>query len=254
MKLVSWNVNGIRAASRGGFAKWFADEGADIVCVQEIKANPDQLEENQRHPLKYHSYWNPAEKAGYSGVAVFSKKEPLEVTLGLGDPEIDREGRVMQLKYPQFTLINAYFPNSQREHARLPFKLKFCDHIFKLTERLRAKGENILLCGDFNIAHKEIDLKNPKSNKRNAGFLPEEREWMEKFLTSGYVDVFRNFTQDGGHYTWWSYRPGVREKNVGWRIDYFVANQEFKERLKASAHRNEVFGSDHCPVWMQLKK
>lgn len=254
MKLVSWNVNGIRACGRNGFSNWFENEAADIVCVQEIKAHPDQLEPELRNPLKYHSYWHPAEKPGYSGVAVFSKKEPLHVTLGLGDPEIDREGRVMMLKYSGFTVINTYFPNSQREHTRLPYKLKFCKKIHQVTEELRSRGENLLMCGDFNIAHKEIDLKNPKSNKNNAGFLPQERAWMETFLQSGYIDVFRNFTQEGGQYTWWSYRPGVRQKNVGWRIDYFVANEEFKDRLKASGHRNEVMGSDHCPVWMQLKR
>jgi exodeoxyribonuclease-3 len=254
MKLMSWNVNGIRACEKSGFLKWFEQEDADIVCVQEIKSFPEQLGESLRHPLKYHSFWNSAEKPGYSGTAVFSKKEPLSIQLGLGDPEIDREGRVMILKYPKFTLINSYFPNSQREHARLPFKLKFCKKFLQTVEALRASGENVIMCADWNIAHKEIDLKNPKTNLKNAGFLPEERAWMDQMIAAGYIDAFRNFQPGGDHYTWWSYRPGVREKNVGWRLDYFMANAEFKDRLKTSYHRPEVFGSDHCPVAIEIKK
>lgn len=254
MKLVSWNVNGIRACGKNGFLKWFEDEGADIVCVQEIKATPEQVEENFRNPLRYHAFWNPAKKPGYSGTAVFSKKEPLEVQMGLGDPKFDAEGRVMILKYPKFTLINSYFPNSQRDHARLPYKLAFCKKFLQTAEALRAKGENVIMCADWNIAHQDIDLKNPKSNQKNAGFLPEERAWMTKFIETGYVDAFREFEKGPNHYTWWSYRPGVREKNVGWRLDYFMANEEFKGRLKKSYHRNEVFGSDHCPVIVELKK
>lgn len=253
MKLVSWNVNGLRACGRGGFLKWFEQEDADIVCVQEIKATPDQLDESHRNPLNYHSYWHPAEKPGYSGLAVFSKTEPLSVQVGMGDAEIDREGRVMILKYSKFTLINSYFPNSQREHTRLPFKISFCERMLKLTESLRAKGENLLLCGDFNIAHKDIDLKNPKANRNNAGFLPEERAWMDQLLDHGYQDVFRKFEPGPEHYTWWSYRPGVREKNVGWRLDYFVTSAEFGERMKSAFHRPEVRGSDHCPVGIELK-
>jgi exodeoxyribonuclease-3 len=254
MKLVSWNVNGIRACGKNGFLKWFKDEKADIVCVQEIKATPEQVEENFRNPLNYHAFWNPAQKLGYSGTAVFSKNEPLDVQLGLGDPEIDREGRVMILKYPKFTLINSYFPNSQRDHARLAYKLAFCKKFLKTAEKLREKGENLLMCADWNIAHTEIDLKNPKSNQKNAGFLPEERAWMDQFIKTGYVDVFREFEKGPGHYTWWSYRPGVREKNVGWRLDYFMANEEFKDRLKGSTHQTQIYGSDHCPVVMELKK
>jgi exodeoxyribonuclease III len=254
MKLVSWNVNGIRACSKGGFLKWFEQEQADIVCVQEIKALPGQLEENLKNPLKYHSYWNSAQKPGYSGTAVFSKKEPLSVQLGLGDPQFDHEGRVMILKFPDFTLINSYFPNSQRDHARLPYKLAFCKKFLQTVQKLKANGENVLMCADWNIAHQELDLKNPKTNRKNAGFLPEERAWMDQLLEAGYIDAFRQFESAGGHYTWWSYRPGVREKNVGWRLDYFVANQEFKNRLQKSYHRTEVFGSDHCPVVVELKK
>lgn len=212
------------------------------------------MEDNLKNPLKYHAIWNPAEKPGYSGTAIFSKKEPLSVELGLGDSQFDNEGRVMIVKYPKFTLINSYFPNSQRERTRLAYKLAFCKKFLKTAEGLRKKGENVIMCADWNIAHQEIDLKNPKTNKNNAGFLPEERAWMDQFISQGYVDAFRQFEKGGDHYTWWSYRPGVREKNVGWRLDYFMATEEFADRLKGSYHRNEVYASDHCPVILELKK
>jgi exodeoxyribonuclease III len=254
MKLLSWNVNGIRSVHRNGFAKWFAQESADIICVQETKAQPEQLEEDVRNPKRYHAFWHSAKKLGYSGVATFSKQEPTHVRYGLGIPEIDNEGRVLVTEFKNFVLLNCYFPNSQRDHARLGFKLTFCEEFFKFCEAQRRKGKNVVICGDFNIAHKEIDLKNPKSNMKNAGFLPEERAWMEQFTSHGYADTFRHFNKEPGHYTWWSYRPGVREKNVGWRLDYFFVNGEFKDRLKVAEHQNHILGSDHCPVFLQLKK
>jgi exodeoxyribonuclease-3 len=253
MRLISWNVNGIRAAERSGFIPWFTKEQADVVCVQETKAHPDQLTFELLHPAGYHSYWHSAEKAGYSGVAIFSKSEPLRVTEGMGIPEIDREGRVLIAEYADFVLINAYFPNSQRDHARLGYKLSFCDRMLELCGKLRAQGKNVIVCGDFNIAHHEIDLRNPKSNIKNAGFLPEERAWMSRYIEAGFVDAFRHFTKDPGHYTWWSYRPGVREKNIGWRLDYHVVNEEFRERLSSAAIHPHVRGSDHCPVLLELK-
>lgn len=253
MKLASWNVNGIRACERGGFLKWFEAQAADIVCVQETKARPEQVSPEVLNPLGFHSYWHSAEKAGYSGVAVFSKKEPLSIREGLGIPEYDSEGRVLVLEYPEFVLINAYFPNSQRDHARLPYKLSFCDSMLEFTERLRGQGKHVLVCGDYNIAHREIDLKNPKTNINNAGFLPEERAWMDRFVEAGYVDTFRNFVNDPGHYTWWSYRPGVREKNIGWRLDYFFSNAELKDRLMSASIQPQVRGSDHCPVMLELR-
>ncbi len=255
MKLVSWNVNGIRSAEKKGFLKWFESERADWVCLNEIKATPDQLSVFTREPKGYTSFWAPAKKPGYSGVAIYAKREPQEVHIGMGVPEFDDEGRVLQLEYPEFTLISAYFPNSQREAARLPYKLRFCDAMEKLCQKIRAKGKNVVLCGDFNIAHKEIDLKNPKSNQKNAGFLPEERAWMDRFVGKlGYIDTFRKFNDQPGHYTWWSYRPGVREKNVGWRIDYFATNPEFADRLSGAEHQAHVMGSDHCPVVLKLRK
>lgn len=252
-KLLSWNVNGLRSCGRRGFLDWFAEQSADVVCVQEIKVKPEQLTPEFLNPANYHSFWHPAEKPGYSGVAIFSKKEPLDVRYGLGHKAIDSEGRVITAEFKNYTVINSYFPNSQRDHARLPFKLKFCSLFSKFVERERAKGKSVLLCADWNIAHTEIDLKNPKSNMKNAGFLPEERAWLSGFLKQGYLDTFRHFTPDPGHYTWWSYRPGVREKNVGWRLDYFLCDVDSKRRLKSSGHQNGVFGSDHCPVSLEIR-
>jgi exodeoxyribonuclease III len=258
--LLTWNVNGIRAAQKNGFFKWFAEQSADVVCMQETKARPEQLDEEALHPLKYHSYWHSAEKPGYSGVAIYSRKEPLDVRYGIGIPDIDREGRVLIAEYADFVLLNAYFPNSQREHTRLPYKLAFCDRMLEFLEAYRAKGKSVVLCGDFNIAHRAIDLKNPKQNEKNAGYLPEERAWMEKFVGGGeapgsynYIDTFRHFNSDPGHYTWWSYRPGVREKNIGWRLDYFVVNPELRDRLKACVNQPQIRGSDHCPVRLEIK-
>lgn len=254
MKLVSWNVNGIRACAKDGLVNWMQSEKPDVLCLQEIKATPEQLEPELRDPKGYLSIWNPAKKPGYSGTALFTKKEPHSVEYGLGIPKFDQEGRVLIVKFKDYTLVNSYFPNSQRDHARLPFKLEFCKAFAKKINSMRDSGENVVLCADWNIAHKEIDLKNPKTNVKNAGFLPEERAWMDQFIQMGYIDTFRHFNQDGGHYTWWSYRPGVREKNIGWRLDYFMTNHEHKDRLKKSYHRNDVFGSDHCPVVLELKK
>jgi exodeoxyribonuclease-3 len=253
MRLVSWNVNGIRAVAQKGFLNWFERQDADLVCIQETKAHESQLDLFLKNPKGYQSYWHSAEKPGYSGTAVYSRQEPLEVIEGLGISEFDLEGRVLQLDFGAFRLINAYFPNSQREHTRLDYKIAFCDAMIRHTEKLRAKGKHIILCGDLNIAHKEIDLKNPKENMNNAGFLPEERAWLDHFEKTGYVDTFRVFTKDPGHYTWWSYRPGVRARNIGWRLDYFWVNQEFQDRLLSVRHQPEVMGSDHCPVVLEIQ-
>lgn len=254
MKIFSWNVNGLRAVQKKGFLDFFESSKADFFCLQEIKVQEDQLSEELLHPLKYHSVWSPAEKKGYSGVAIYSKREPVEVYRGLGVEEFDSEGRVLGVEYKDFILISAYFPNSQRDHARLDYKLRFCQKMYRFLNRLKKKGKNIILCGDYNIAHKEIDLKNPKTNQKNAGFLPEEREWMSHFLKSGYFDGLRHFSDEPEQYTWWSYRPGVRERNIGWRLDYFCSNDEFSDRYKGVRHLPEVMGSDHCPIELVLKK
>lgn len=254
MKLYSWNVNGLRACGARGFLDWFKKQSADVVGLQEIKVKPEQLETEFKNPGRYHGFWHPAEKPGYSGVAIFSKKDPIAVRYGIGHKEIDREGRVITAEFKNLTVINSYFPNSRRDHSRLPFKLEFCKLFAKYVEKEKTKGKSVLLCADWNIAHTEIDLKNPKSNQKNAGFLPEERAWLSVFLKNGYVDTFRHFNPDPGHYTWWSYRPGVREKNVGWRLDYFLIDDESKKRLKSAHHQPEVMGSDHCPVRVEVRE
>jgi len=253
VKLASWNVNGIRSVYQKGFDKWFRDLDADLVCLQEVKAHCEDLEESLIRPKGFYGHWQCAEKKGYSGLAVYSKKEPLSVRQGLGNLDFDKEGRALILEYKNFTLINSYFPNSQRDHARLGYKLAFCDAMLKLLNEIRDSGKNVLLCGDFNIAHREIDLRNPKENKDNAGFLPEERAWMDKVTALGYLDTFRIFNQEGGHYTWWSYRPTIRERNIGWRLDYFLSNGELRDRIQSVEHQTQVMGSDHCPVVLELK-
>jgi exodeoxyribonuclease III len=254
VKLLSWNVNGLRAAGRAGFSDWLARERPFAACVQEVKARPEELPGELRHPRRYHAYFAPAERPGYSGVATFSREEPLDVVCGLGANEFDREGRVLRLEFSDFVLVNAYFPNSQRDHARLEYKLAFCAAMLRLLNRYRREGKHVLLCGDYNIAHRAIDLANPRENKDNAGFLPEERAWLDRFFgRHGWVDTFRRQCDEPGHYTWWSYRPGVRERNVGWRIDYFAANPELMDRVTRVRHQNEVRGSDHCPVELTLR-
>jgi len=253
--LFSWNVNGLRAAERAGFLDWFAGQRAFAICVQEIKVHPDQLSDGMRNPAGYHAYFHPAERPGYSGVATFTREEPLAVVRGLGSPEFDREGRVLRTEFRDFVLVNAYFPNSQRDHARLDYKLRFCAAMLRLVNGYRRAGKNVLLCGDHNISHRAIDLANPKQNERNAGFLPEERAWMERFTSRhGWVDTFRSLCPEPGHYTWWSYRPGVRERNIGWRLDYFIANPELMDRVKRVRHQTKVRGSDHCPVELELRR
>lgn len=266
MKLVTWNVNGLRAVREKNFGKWFSTESADVVCLQEIKVARAQIETDETllHPEKYASVWHSAEKAGYSGLVTYSRKEPVDVRSGIGSREFDREGRWLETTFRlsdfnkgatgEITVVNTYWPNSQRDHARLPFKLEFCKAAEKRLQELRASGRAVYVCGDFNIAHKEIDLKNPKTNVKNAGFLPEERAWMDRFVGLGWVDTFRAFEKGPGHYTWWSYRPGVREKNIGWRLDYFFTNPEASDRLKAASLAPDVSGSDHCPMRLQLKR
>ena len=266
MKLVTWNVNGLRAVQKRDFGKWFEGEKGDVVCLQEVKCHRDQIKDDETilNPMKYASHWACAEKAGYSGLVTYSRKEPLDVRVGIGVLDFDREGRWLETDFQlkdfkkgasgEITVINSYFPNSQRDHARLPYKLAFLAAAALRLEDLRKQGKQVYLCGDFNIAHKEIDLKNPKTNMDNAGFLPEERAWMDKMVGAlGWVDTFREFEKGPGHYTWWSYRPGVREKNVGWRLDYFLTNPETRDRLKSAHHMPDVMGSDHCPVRITLK-
>jgi len=252
IQIYSWNVNGIRACARKGFIEWVKNTEPDIVAVQEIKATPEQLEATLKNIKGYTSYWYPAERKGYSGVALYSKHEPEKVE-PLGNEQFDREGRTLIAYFPSFILINCYFPNSQGHGTRLDFKLSFCNEILDRCNQLVAEGRNIVLCGDFNIAHTAIDLKNPKANEKNAGYLPEEREWMSTFLGAGYTDTFRKFYPDQpGHYTWWSYRFNARAKDIGWRIDYHCVNNNFIPSVNESVIHKNVQGSDHCPISITL--
>lgn len=253
VRIATWNVNGIRACVKHGFFDWFDREQFDVVCLQETKAREEQLDPGVIAPMGYQSYWHSAEKAGYSGVAVYTKTEPLGVHYGLGVPEIDREGRVLTLEFADFQVISAYFPNSGRDHSRLDYKLDFCRAMLAYCQDLQKRGKHFVLCGDYNIAHREIDLKNPKSNHKTAGFLPAERAWMDQFTEAGFVDCFRQFEPGPDHYTWWSYRPGVRARNIGWRIDYQCVNPELADRVLETTHQPEILGSDHCPVVLTIK-
>lgn len=250
MKLISWNVNGLRACVKKGFLDYFNEIDADIFCTQEIKLQEGQIELELDG---YHQYWNYAEKKGYSGTAVFTKKAPLSESYGINIPEHDQEGRVITLEFDDFNLVNVYTPNSQPELARLGYRMEWEDAFREYLMKL-AVEKPVILCGDLNVAHKEIDLKNPATNRRNAGFTDEEREKMTILLKSGFIDTFRHFYPDKENaYSWWSYMRRAREKNVGWRIDYFIVSDHMKDFIKEAEIHPEVMGSDHCPVMLELK-
>lgn len=250
-RIASWNVNGIRAAEKKGLYSWLQERKPDMLCIQETKAQPEQLSSVFHEQDGYRVYFLSAERKGYSGVALYTRQEPLSIG-NIGIDDFDREGRVMVAEYPDFILINAYFPNSQPEGARLSYKLEFCEAVHDYCDGLVSEGKEIVLCGDYNIAHTPIDLANPKSNEKNPGYLPEEREWMDTFTGAGYIDTFRLFEKEGGHYTWWSYRFKAREKNVGWRIDYHCISPGLKDRTASAEILSEVYGSDHCPIELSL--
>lgn len=250
MKFISWNVNGLRACVGKNFMDFFNEIDADIFSVQETKLQEGQI--NLDLP-NYHQYWNYAEKKGYSGVAVFTKKEPISVTYGLGIEEHDKEGRVITCEFEDFYYVTCYTPNSQSELARLDYRMTWEDAFRNYLIEL-DKNKPVILCGDLNVAHKEIDLKNPKTNRKNAGFTDEERAKFSELIKSGFIDSFRYFYPDAeGIYSWWSYRFKAREKNAGWRIDYYVVSERLKDRLEDAKIHTEVFGSDHCPVELDLR-
>lgn len=252
MKILSWNVNGIRAMEKKGFFEWLQKESPDILCLQETKASPEQLTEKFIKPDGYHSFWASAEKKGYSGVAIYSKAKPKTVTVGLGVKEFDSEGRTLMAEYDDFILLNIYYPNGGQGNKRVPFKMEFYDAFLKVVEKLRKKERKIIITGDVNTAHTEIDLARPKENVKNTGFLPEEREWVSKFINCGYIDTFRHFVKDGGHYTWWDYYTGARARDVGWRIDYFFVSENLRPKLKNAFILKDVMGSDHCPIGIDI--
>jgi len=253
MRIISWNVNGIRAIEKRGFFEWLKNENPDILCLNETKAEPGQLAPHFLKPAGYSSFWASAKKRGYSGVAIYTKEQPLDVRYS-GKPEFDDEGRVLIAEYKNFTLIAAYFPNSQDERKRLDYKLAFNDFMLKLCNSIVKKGKHFLLCGDYNVAHTPIDIARPKTNENSPGYLPEERAWMDKFLAAGFVDTFRHFHPgEPNHYTWWSYMGQARFNNVGWRLDYHCVDKNFLSSVKSSIIRPEVTGSDHCPVEIHLQ-
>ncbi|MEK9659970.1 MAG: exodeoxyribonuclease III [Chloroflexota bacterium] len=254
VKALSWNVNGLRAAHRNGnFLTLLEAESPDILGIQEIKAQVDQLPAEVTQVPGYHAYFNPAQRKGYSGVAVYSKTEPLEVTAGLGIEEFDAEGRVLILRYPGFVLYNIYYPNGRMSDERLAFKMRFYDAFLQHANAMRDAGNRLLICGDVNTAHREIDLARPKENAQVSGFLAQEREWVDTFLSNGYLDTLRLFNQEAGQYSYWDMQSRARERNVGWRIDYFFVDEALRPAVQDAFILPQVMGSDHCPVGVVLE-
>ena len=254
LKIICWNVNGIRAVLKKGFLDFLSEEQPDIIGLQETKIQQDQLPEEILSPGGYKTSWCFAERKGYSGTVVFYKHEPQIVKVtGFEQKILNREGRVMELEYPEFTLFNIYFPNGQMSEERLQYKLEFYDKSLEYFNSLKEKGKKLIIMGDFNTAHKEIDLKNPKSNEDRSGFLPIERAWIDKLISCGYVDTFRMFNREPDQYTWWTYRFKAREKNVGWRIDYFFISGNLTGNIADSYIMPEIFGSDHCPIGLKIE-
>ena len=254
MKLYSWNVNGIRAAERKGFLDWLDHTQPDILCLQETKARVDQLGSSLIKDHGYNTYWHSAQKAGYSGVATFWKEEPYFIQEGLGIDRFDSEGRVLITEHENFLLYNIYFPNGQKDDTRLNYKLDFYDELLPIVNDQVENGNNVIITGDWNTAHHPIDLARPKENEKTSGFMPLERERIDTYVSHGWVDTFRHFHSDSDRYTWWTYRFGARERNIGWRIDYFFVNETLVEQLDDAEIHPDIMGSDHCPVSLTLKK
>lgn len=253
MKITTWNVNGFRAILRKEALSWIPDVGSDILCFQETKLQLDQINEEQASLDGYSSVWHSAERKGYSGVVTFSKPEPVDTEKGIGIKEFDVEGRVIRSQYEDYFLYNIYFPNGGQENKRVPYKLSFYEKLLEICDRLHQDGKNIIITGDFNTAHNEIDLKNPKSNEKNTGFLPEEREWIDLYLKHGFVDAFRELHPEREEYTWWTYRFNARKNNAGWRLDYFLVSEKYMNFVEDVIIHSDIMGSDHCPVSLILK-
>jgi len=252
MKIYSWNVNGLRAVAKKSFFDWIAYESPDILFLQETKLQDETLPPELKNIEGYHSYFSHAEKKGYSGTGVYTKKEPDEVSYGIGIKEFDSEGRIVKLRFGNVIMFNIYFPNGQMSEDRLKYKLDFYDALLDHLEALRKQGYSLLISGDYNTAHNEIDLKNAKANENYSGFLRIERDWLDKFVKTGYVDTFRTLYPDKVQYSWWSYRFNARKNNTGWRIDYHFVNKEFMSKVRDSYIMNDVYGSDHCPIVVEL--
>ena len=252
MKIITWNINGLRAILKKGLLDWVQAETPDILCLQEIKARPDQVSEEDRDVPGYEIIWNPAERPGYSGVATWTRKAAKDIKLGMDAPRFDTEGRVIRTHHDDFYLYNIYFPNGQRGQDRVDYKLEFYAHLLEICNSLHASGKNIIITGDFNTAHREIDLRNPKENEKTSGFLPEERAWVEKYIEHGFVDIYRHLYPEREQYTWWTYRFNARARNIGWRIDYFLISEALVPRVKDVLVQDDVMGSDHCPVTLLI--
>lgn len=253
LTLLSWNVNGVRAAQKKGLLKWLEKENPDILCIQETKAHVEQLDKDLTSPNGYKTFWASGEKKGYSGVSTFTKLEPKKVDYGFGVKKFDFEGRILITDFDSFMLFNIYFPNGQRDAERLKYKLDFYDEFLKYVDKLKKNNKKIIICGDVNTAHKEIDLARPKENENTSGFLKIEREWMDKFVEHGYIDTFRHFNKEGSNYTYWDPITKARERNVGWRIDYFFITPNLLKNLKKAFIMPEVMGSDHCPIGIEME-
>jgi exodeoxyribonuclease-3 len=254
LNITTWNVNGLRAVLNKGAWEWVRQHNPDVLCLQEIKSRPDQIPETYLELFKTHMvFWNPAARPGYSGVATFTANQPLSVEYGLGLEEFDHEGRVICIKFSSFTLFNIYFPSGQRGMDRVAYKLDFYSHLLDICDQLHAAGENLVICGDFNTAHNEIDLRHPKANQKTSGFLPEERAWIDTYLSHGFVDVYRWLYPDKVEYTWWTYLMNARKNNVGWRLDYFLISESLLDKVIDVVIHTEVLGSDHCPVTLSIK-
>ena len=253
VKLVSWNVNGIRAAAKKDeFWDWFDNTDADIINFQEVRATGDDIPKKLANVQGFESHFNEAEKKGYSGVGTYSKIMPVNVFRGLGIEELDSEGRVLKIEYEDFLLYNIYFPNSGMNAKRLDFKVDFCNALLDELKELKSQGKNLVITGDYNIAHHPIDVYNPKNCEGKSGYLPEERAWLDQLEEEGFVDTFRLFDESEDNFTWWSYRTRARERNAGWRLDYFYVNEEIKDKVKSANILSDIYGSDHCPVTLEL--
>lgn len=252
MKLVSYNVNGIRAAFNKGLESWISDYSPDVACFQEVKAESEQVDLDNIKKLGYEVHWHSAEKKGYSGVAVFTKTKPLHVEIGCGIEKYDREGRVIRVDFEDYSVLNVYMPSGSSGEERQAFKMIWLDDFYSYISGLKKKVPNLIICGDFNICHKPIDIHNPVSNKKSSGFLPEEREWLSSFFDNGFVDSFREFNQEPDNYSWWTYRYGARKNNKGWRIDYFAVSESLKSRLIGATIEPDAMHSDHCPVTIEI--
>lgn len=253
MKIVTYNVNGIRAALKKDWLGWLKHKSPDVICLQEIKANIDQVPEVYLlEEMGYEHYWYPAQKKGYSGTAIFTRKSPTHVEYGCGHEDYDFEGRTIRVDFEDVSIMSAYFPSGTTGDVRQDFKYRFLDDFQLYVDKLKLEKPNLVICGDFNICHRAIDIHNPKSNANSSGFLPEEREWMENFINSGFIDTFRHLNPEPHHYTWWSYRAGARARNLGWRIDYNMASLPLKGRIREARILPDVVHSDHCPVVLVL--